>query len=101
LGERYRSLSSSLCNFLHSLLLQPSQAQIFSSAPYSQTTSAYAPPSISVTNFHTQTNRQNYSSFYLNHKFFDNKLEDRRFCTYRMTASIAWLQWELYYKCFK
>ena len=37
LGEQYRSLSSSLCSFLHSLLPRPFQTQIFSSAPYSQT----------------------------------------------------------------
>jgi hypothetical protein len=37
LGKEYRPFSSSLCNFLHSPLPRPSQAQIFSSAPYSQT----------------------------------------------------------------
>ena len=37
LVELYRSLSSSLCSFLHSLLSRPSMAQIFSWTPYSQT----------------------------------------------------------------
>jgi hypothetical protein len=31
------------------------QAQIFSSTPYSQTPSAYIPPSMSATKFHTHT----------------------------------------------
>ena len=41
-GEHYRSLSSSLCSYLHStpLLPRPSSAHIYSSAPYSQTPSA-------------------------------------------------------------
>ena len=41
--EEYRSLSSSLCSFLHS-----SYVQIFSSAPYSKTPSAYVPSSVRV-----------------------------------------------------
>jgi len=45
-GEEYRPLSFSLCNFLHSLLPRPFQAKIFSSTPYSQTPSAYLPPTI-------------------------------------------------------
>jgi hypothetical protein len=51
LGEQYRSLSSSLCSFLHSPVTSPSWAQIFSSALCSQTPSAYAPPSIWETKF--------------------------------------------------
>ena len=44
---------------------RPSQAQIFSSPPYSQTPSACVPLSVSATMFHTPTNnRQNYSSVY-------------------------------------
>ena len=42
LGEQYRSLSSSLYNFLHSPVTPTSQAQIFSSTPYSEIPSAYA-----------------------------------------------------------
>jgi len=52
LGEQYRSLSSSLCSFLHST------AQILSSTLYSQTPSAYISPSMSATKFHTHTKQQ-------------------------------------------
>jgi hypothetical protein len=44
LGEGYRSLSSSVCSFLHSLLARLTQAQIFSSTPYSQSPSSYVHP---------------------------------------------------------
>jgi len=40
------------------LLPRPSQAQIFSSAPYSQTPSTYVPPSTSVIKFNTHTKQQ-------------------------------------------
>jgi len=40
------------------LLPCPSQDQIFSSVPYSQTPSACVPPSMSVTKFHTYTRQQ-------------------------------------------
>ena len=36
-GEKYRSVSSSLCSFLHSPVTSSLKAQIFSSTPYSQT----------------------------------------------------------------
>jgi hypothetical protein len=51
-GEEYRSLSSSLWSFLHPHL---TQAQIFSPTPYSETRSAYVPPTMSATKFHTHT----------------------------------------------
>ena len=47
-GKEYRLLSSSLCNFLHSPFNRPSYAQILSSTPYSQTTSAYVSPPIDL-----------------------------------------------------
>ena len=56
--EEYRSLSSSLCSFLHSPVTSSLLAQILSSAPYSQTPSAYVPPSMSATKFHTHTKQQ-------------------------------------------
>ena len=57
--------------FSTTLLLRPSYPQIFSSAPYSQTPSAYFPPSMWAIMFHTHTkNRQNYSSVYLNLHIF-------------------------------
>ena len=43
-GEQYRSLSFSLCSFLHSLLPRTSYTQISYSAPYSQTPSVSVPP---------------------------------------------------------
>jgi len=57
-GEQYRSLSSSLCNFFHSLLLRPSQSQILTSTPYSQTPSALGTPSVWATKFHTHTKQK-------------------------------------------
>jgi len=56
-GEQYRSLSSS-CSFLHSAVTSSLLAQIFSLTPYSKTPSAYVPPSMSETNFHTLTKQQ-------------------------------------------
>ena len=48
LDEQYRSLSSSLCSFLHSPI-----AQIFPSAPFSRKPSAYVSSSMWATKFHT------------------------------------------------
>ena len=82
LGEQYRSLSSSLYNFFHFPLTSPLLSQVFSSAAYSQTLSAYIPPSMWVTKFPPiQNNRQNYGSDILNCIFLASKLEDKRFCT--------------------
>ena len=53
LGEEYRSLSSPFCSFLCS-----SYTKILSTAPYSQTPSAYVPRSMWVTRFHTHTKQQ-------------------------------------------
>ena len=66
-----------------STLLVPrhSYAQIPSSAPYSQTPSAYVPPSMSVTKFYTHTTGKIAVLYNLIFKFLDRKLEDRRFCT--------------------
>ena len=58
LGEEYRSLSSSLCSFLHppvtSSLLGPNShlSIIFSNTP------AHVPPAMWATNFHTHTKQQ-------------------------------------------
>ena len=58
LGQEYRSLSSSLCSFLHSLSPRPSWAQIFSSTHYFPRPSAYVPPRMWATKFHTHTKQQ-------------------------------------------
>jgi len=52
LGEEYRSLSSSLCSLLHS------PGDIFSSTPYTQTPSAYVPPSLWGIKIHTHKKQQ-------------------------------------------
>ena len=52
-GKEYRSLSSSLCNFLHPPVTSSFLGPILSSTPYSQTPSAYVPPSMLATKFHT------------------------------------------------
>jgi len=62
-GEEYKSLSSSLCSFLYSPVTSPSSAQIFFSAPYSQTPSAYVPTSIWATKFHTHTKQAKLQTF--------------------------------------
>ena len=53
--QKYISLSSSLCSVLNSHLTSPSYAQIFTSTPCSKTPSAYVPPSMWATKFHTHT----------------------------------------------
>jgi hypothetical protein len=55
LGEDYKSLSSTLCGFLHPLLPRPSYAQTLPSTPYPQTPSAYVPLSMPQTRFHIHT----------------------------------------------
>jgi hypothetical protein len=52
-AEEYRAYSSLLCSLLHSPLPRPSQAHICFSATYSRTPSAYIPPSMWETKFHT------------------------------------------------
>ena len=67
LVEEYRSLSSSLYSFLHSPVTSSLLGPKFSSAPYSQTPSAYIPPSVWAPKFHTHTKQhENYRSLYLN-----------------------------------
>jgi hypothetical protein len=65
LGE-YRTLRSSLCNFLHSFVTSSLLGINIPLNPYSQTISAYVPPSKSATKFRIRTNnRQNKSSLLL------------------------------------
>jgi hypothetical protein len=46
-----------MCNFSTLLLPRPSYAQMFFSAPYSQTPSVYVPPSMCATKFDTHTKK--------------------------------------------
>jgi len=61
--EQYRSLSSSLCSFLHSPLTSSLLGPIFSSTPYFQIPSAYVPHSMCEIKFHTHT-QQNISTVF-------------------------------------
>ena len=54
-SEQYRSLSSSLCSFLHSPVASSLLAQIFPSAPYSENPFAYVAPTMSATKFYIHT----------------------------------------------
>ena len=55
LGEQCRSLSSSLCSFLHSPLTLSLLGPNIPLSILFQTPSVYVPPSMSVTKFHTHT----------------------------------------------
>jgi hypothetical protein len=55
LGEQCWSLNSLFSSYLHFPISHPSYTQIFSSALYSQTPSAYVPSSMSVTMCLTHT----------------------------------------------
>jgi hypothetical protein len=67
--EEHRSLSSSLCSVLHTLINSSLLGQIFSSAPYSQTSSAYVPPLMWTTRFHLHICRP-YVLYYKWYMFF-------------------------------
>jgi hypothetical protein len=58
LGEEYRLFSSSLCNFLHSPVTSNFLGPNILLTPYPQTPSAYVPPLMSATKFHTNTKQQ-------------------------------------------
>jgi hypothetical protein len=58
LGEQYRSLSSSLCSFLYSLVTSSFLGPNILLDTLSQITSAYVPPSIWATKFHTHKKQQ-------------------------------------------
>jgi hypothetical protein len=70
LGEEYKFGNPSLCSFSTFPPLRPSSVQIFSSAPCSQTLSAYVSPLMSEAKFRTHTEPQTkyslvYSNFYV------------------------------------
>jgi hypothetical protein len=84
LREKCRLLSSSLCSFLHYSVLSSIFGIIFSLAPYSQTHSAYVPPSVLVSNQVShpyKTTGKIIVLCTLMFIFLDGKLEDKRFCT--------------------
>ena len=58
IGEQCRSLSSSLCSFLHSPLTLSLSGPNSLFSILSQTPSAYIPPSVSVTKFHNHTKQK-------------------------------------------
>ena len=55
MDQVYRSLSSSLCSFLHSSVTSSLLGSNIPLTPYSQTTSPYVPHSMWATKFHTHT----------------------------------------------
>jgi len=62
-GEEYRSMSSCLCNFLHSSVTSSLLGPNILLNCLFQTPSAYVPPSVRATKFQThKKQRQNYSS---------------------------------------
>ena len=83
LGEQYRSLSSSLCNFLHSpvtpSLLGPN---ILLNTLFSNTLSLCSSLNVRDEVSHPyKTTGKIIVLYILNFKLFDSKLEDKRFCT--------------------
>ena len=58
LGEEYRSWSSQLCSFLHSLVTSSLLGSNILLTPDSQTPSAYFPSSMWATKFHTHAKKQ-------------------------------------------
>jgi len=82
-GEEYKSLSSSLFNFLHSRLSRPSWPKYSPQQPLSQTPSSYVRPSMSATKCYThkKTKGKIVGLFILIFIFLASQLEDNRFCT--------------------
>jgi len=79
LGEQYRSLSSSLCSFLHTSLLGQN---ILLSTLFANTPNLNH-PSIWASKFHTHTKQVNIMVLdILTFKFLDSKLQDTGFCRY-------------------
>ena len=58
LVEDYKTLSSSLCSFLHSPVTSYLLGPKILLKPYSQITSAYVPPTMWATKFHTHTKQK-------------------------------------------
>ena len=82
-GEEYRSLSFSLCSFLHSLLISPLLGpNILLNTTLEHSQPIFLPQFKQPNFMPTQNNRQNYSSAHLKiFKFLNSNLEDKKFCT--------------------
>ena len=84
LGEEYRSLSSSLCSFLHypviSSLLGPN---ILLNTPFPNTFSLISSFNVSDHISHSYTTGKIIVLSIINFKFLDSEMEDKRFCTER------------------
>ena len=83
LSEQYRSLSSSLCSFLHSpVTLSLLGPNILLSSLFSNTLSLLSSLNVSDQVSHLyKTTVKIIVQLILIFKFFDSKLEDKRFCT--------------------
>ena len=81
--EEYRSLSSSLCGFLHSPITSPVLGpNILLSTLFSNTLSLRSTLSVSDQVSHPyETTGKIIVLYVLSIKFLDSKLEDKRFCT--------------------
>jgi hypothetical protein len=75
LGEEYRSLSSSLLSFLHSPVTSPLLCPNILLNPLFPNTSAYVPPSMWATKFHTHTKQQ--AKLWDCFTFHDNKFHKK------------------------
>ena len=83
LGEQYRSLGSSLCSFLHSLVTSSLLgSNILLNTLFPNTLSLCSSLTVSdqVSQPYKTTGRI-IVLYFLIYKFLDNKLEDKRFCT--------------------
>jgi len=83
LGEEYRSLSSSLCGFLLSLVISSLLGpNILLNTLFSNTFSLCSSLNISDQASHPNKTKSKITLLYiLNFKFLDSKLEEKRFCT--------------------
>jgi hypothetical protein len=88
-GE-YRSLSSSLYSYLQSPISSSLLRPIFFSTPYSQTLSAYVPPSMWATKFHTNSKQQ--AKLYICISLIFEHQTGRQRILHGMLANIPWLQ---------
>jgi len=82
IGWRYRSLSSSLCSFLHSLVTASLLGPNILNTLFSNTLSLHSPLSVSDQVSHPfRTSGKIMVLYILIFGFLDSNLEDKRFCT--------------------